>query len=204
MRNADRDYLSLLYDIGELSNLIRESTDIQNLLDRTVAMISERLQAEVCSIYLYDEETRELVLRATRGLNPEAVEKVRMAYGTGLVGATLEGLEPIVEGDAPSHPRFKYFSEAHEDAFRSFLSVPLRQGEVQIGVLVVQHSSRDYFDDTDARALRAIASQLTGVLQNVRLLMDLRRRDGALERPAGENLSFVKGQAASPGFAYGP
>jgi len=204
MRNADRDYLSLLYDIGELSNLIRESTDIQNLLDRTVAMISERLRAEVCSIYLYDEETRELVLRATRGLNPEAVEKVRMAYGTGLVGATLEGLEPIVEGDAPSHPRFKYFSEAHEDAFRSFLSVPLRQGEVQIGVLVVQHSSRDYFDDTDARALRAIASQLTGVLQNVRLLMDLRRRDGALERPAGENLSFVKGQAASPGFAYGP
>jgi phosphotransferase system enzyme I (PtsP) len=203
MRNADRDYLSLLYDIGELSGLIRESTDIQNLLDRTVTMISERLQAEVCSIYLYDEETRELVLKATRGLNPEAVEKVRMAYGTGLVGATLEGLDPIMEGDAPRHPRFKYFSEAHEDAFRSFLSVPLRKGEVQIGVLVVQHSSPDYFNETDARALRAVASQLAGVLQNVRLLMDLRRRDGALERPAGEDLSFVKGQAASPGFAYG-
>jgi len=158
MRNTDRDYLNLLYDISEFSGLIRESTDIQNLLDRTVMMISERLQAEVCSIYLYDEETRELVLKATKGLNPEAVEKVRMAYGTGLVGATLEGLDPIVEGDAPSHPRFKYFSEAHEDAFRSFLSVPLRQGEVQIGVLVVQHSSPDYFNETDARALRAVAT----------------------------------------------
>jgi phosphotransferase system, enzyme I, PtsP len=204
MRNADRDYLSLLYDIGELSGLIRESTDIQNLLDRTVTMISERLQAEVCSIYLYDEETRELVLKATKGLHPEAVEKVRMAYGTGLVGATLEGLDPIVEGDAPRNPRFKYFSEAHEDAFRSFLSVPLRQGEIQIGVLVVQHSSPDFFNETDARALRAVASQLAGVLQNVRLLMDLRRHDGALERPAGEDLSFVPGQTASPGLAYGP
>lgn len=204
MRNTDRDYLNLLYDISEFSGLIRESTDIQNLLDRTVMMISQRLQAEVCSIYLFDEETRELVLKATKGLNPEAVEKVRMAFGTGLVGATLEGLDPIVEGDASRHPRFKYFSEAHEDAFRSFLSVPLRQGEVQIGVLVVQHSSPDYFNETDARALRAVASQLAGVLQNARLLMDLRRRDGALERPAGEDLSFVKGQAASPGFAYGP
>jgi phosphotransferase system enzyme I (PtsP) len=204
MRNTDRDYLNLLYDISEFSGLIRESTDIQNLLDRTVTMISERLQAEVCSIYLYDDETRELVLKATKGLNPEAVEKVRMAYGTGLVGATMEGLDPIVEGDAPRNPRFKYFSEAHEDAFRSFLSVPLRQGEVQIGVLVVQHSSPDYFNETDARALRAVASQLAGVLQNVRLLMDLRRRDGALERPTGEDLSFVEGQAASPGFAYGP
>jgi phosphotransferase system enzyme I (PtsP) len=204
MRTADRDYLSLLYDIGELAGMIRQSTDIRNLLDRTVAMISERLQAEVCSIYLCDEQTRELVLKATRGLNPEAVEKVRIAYGTGLVGATFEGIDPIVVADAPRHPRFKYFSEAHEEAFRSFLSVPIRQGEVPIGVLVVQHSSPDYFSETDARALRAIAAQLAGVLQNVRLLMDLRRQEGPVESPAGEDLSFVMGQAASPGFAYGP
>lgn len=46
MRNAERDYLSLLYDIGELSGRIRESTGIQNLLDRTVATISERLQPD--------------------------------------------------------------------------------------------------------------------------------------------------------------
>ena len=93
MRNKGRDHLSLLYDIGELSGLIRESTDIPNLLDRTVTMIAQHLQAEVCSIYLYDEEKHELVLKATKGLNPEAVEKVRMAFGTGLVGATLERYE---------------------------------------------------------------------------------------------------------------
>jgi signal transduction protein with GAF and PtsI domain len=52
MRKADRDDLSLLYDIGEFSDLIRENMDIRNLLDRAVTMISERLQAEVCSIYL--------------------------------------------------------------------------------------------------------------------------------------------------------
>ena len=204
VRNTDRDHLSLLYDIGELSGLIRESSDIANLLDRTVTMTSQHLRAEVCSIYLYDEETRELVLKATKGLNPEAVEKVRMAYGTGLVGATLAGLEPILEGDAPKNPRFAYFAEAHEDAFRSFLSVPIRQGEVQIGVLVVQHSAPDYFDAADIRALRVVASQLAGVLENARLLMDLRRRGGELEKPGKADLSFVSGQSASPGLAYGP
>lgn len=204
MQDKGRDHLSLLYDIGELSGLIRESTDIPNLLDRTVTMISRHLQAEVCSIYLYDEETRELVLKATRGLNPEAVEKVRMAYGTGLVGATLEGLEPVIEGDATRNPRFKYFAEAHEEAFRSFLSVPIQMGEVRIGVLVVQHSAPDYFDGADIRTLRAVASQIAGVLENVRLLMDLRRREGAPEPTAKADMDFVKGQAASPGFAYGP
>ena len=204
MPNMHRDHLSLLYDIGELSGLVRESTDIPNLLDRTVTTISQHLQAEVCSIYLYDEETRELVLKATKGLNPQAVEMVRMAYGTGLVGATLEGLEPIIEGDAPRNPRFKYFAEAHEDAFRSFLSVPIQQGDLQIGVLVVQHSAPDYFDATDVRTLRAVASQLAGILENVRLLMDLRGREGAPERPAKSDLGFVKGHAASSGFAFGP
>ena len=204
MPDAHRDHLSLLYDIGELSGLVRESTDIPNLLDRTVTAISQHLKAEVCSIYLYDEETRELVLKATKGLNPEAVEKVRMAYGTGLVGATLEGLEPILEGDAPHNPRFKYFAEAHEDAFRSFLSVPIQRGDLQIGVLVVQHSAPDYFDATDVRTLRAVASQLAGILENVRLLMDLRGREGAPERPVKSDLGFVKGHAASSGFAWGP
>jgi phosphotransferase system enzyme I (PtsP) len=204
MGTEERDYLSLLCDIGELAGMIRQSTDIRNLLDRTVDMLAERLQAEVCSIYLCDEQRRELVLRATRGLHPGAVGKVRMAYGTGLVGATLEGLDAVVVGDAPRHPRFKYFSEAREEAFRSFLAVPLRQGEVTIGVLVLQHSAPDRFTDTDARALKAVAAQLAGVLQNVQLLMDLKRQGAAATGPAGEDLSFVIGQAASPGFACGP
>lgn len=204
MPEAYRDHLNLLYDMGELAGLVRESPDIPNLLDRAVTAISQYLRAEVCSLYLYDEQTRELVLKATRGLNPEAVGKVRMASGAGLVGATLERLEPIVEGDAPRNPRFKYFAEAHEDAFRSFLSVPLQQGEVPIGVLVVQHSAPDYFDDADLRALRAVAVQLAGILENVRLLMDLRRREGAPEIPPQTDLRFLKGQTASPGFAAGP
>ncbi|MHB9097959.1 MAG: phosphoenolpyruvate--protein phosphotransferase, partial [Syntrophales bacterium] len=140
----------------------------------------------------------------TKGLSPEAVEKVRMAYGTGLVGATLAGLEPIIEGDASKSPRFKYFADAHEDAFRSFLSVPIQHGEVQIGVLVVQHSTLDYFGVEDIRTLRAVAAQLAGVLENVRLLMDLRGREGISDHAVKADLGFVKGQAASPGFAYGP
>jgi phosphotransferase system enzyme I (PtsP) len=203
MQHTDRDHLGLLYDIGELSALIRESTDIPNLLERTVTTISEHLKAEVCSIYLYDQETRELVLKATKGLNPETVEKVRIAFGTGLVGATIERLEPIIAGDAPLDPRFKYFAEAPEDAFRSFLSVPLQRGEIRIGVLVVQHSAPDYFAAADVRMLRAVAAQLAGILENVRLLISLRKREGVSEPALMSDPAFIKGQAASPGFAYG-
>lgn len=205
MQDKDRDRLDLLYNIGELTALIRESTDVGNLLDRTVDMVSQHLQAEVCSIYLYDEASRELVLKATKGLNPEAVEKIRMACGIGLVGATLEEMQPICEGDAQCNPRFKYFPEACEEGFRSFLSVPIQRGVVRIGVLVVQHSQPNYFDETDVRTMRAIAAQLAGVLENARLLMNLRRLEGEQDHPmTAADLRFVKGLAASPGFAHGP
>ncbi|MDA8124027.1 MAG: phosphoenolpyruvate--protein phosphotransferase [Deltaproteobacteria bacterium] len=201
--NTDRDHLGLLYDIGELSLLIRESTDIPNLLERTAKVISQHLNAEVCSIYLHDQETGELVLKATQGLNPASIEKVRMAVGSGLVGATLESLEPVLVGDAPQDPRFKYFAETGEGPFRSFLAVPIQRGEVRTGVLVVQHSTPDYFAFPDVRTLRAVASQVAGVLENVRLLMSLRQRDGVAETALKSEPGFVKGRAASPGFAFG-
>jgi phosphotransferase system enzyme I (PtsP) len=205
VKKKDCNHLKLLYDISELSGLIRESTDISNLLERTVTMISQHLKAEVCSIYLYEEKTGELVLKATKGLNPKAVEKIRMTCGTGLVGATLEEQQPICEGDAPRNPNFKYFSEAHEETFRSFLSVPIQQGEVRIGVIVVQHSETDYFDMADIRAMRTIASQLSGLLENARLLMDFRRiEDNGSKSEPPMYSGFIKGQAVSPGFAYGP
>jgi len=204
MPQAEHDHLSLLYDIGELVVSMRANPDIPQLLNRVLEKVSEHLKAEVCSIYLYDESARELVLKATKGLNPEAVEKVRMACGTGLVGATLEGMEPICEGDAPSNPRFKYFEEAREDAFLSFLAVPIQLGEMRIGVMVVEHSEPDYFDAGDVRALRAVATQLAGVLENARLVMNLKGRDAAVARDEALAPGFVKGQAASPGIAYGP
>lgn len=204
MAHNNHDHLGLLYDMGELLGLIRASTDVSDLLDRTADMIARHLQAEVCSIYLLDESRRELVLKATKGLNPLAVETVRMACGTGLVGATLEDMRPICQGDAPHDPRYKYFAQAQEDAFRSFLSVPIQRGDVPIGVLVVQHSAPDYFDAADVRTLRTIASQLAGTLENARLLIDLKQREEALKPPPPADVGFIRGHGASSGFAYGP
>ena len=80
---------NLLCNIGDLAALVTGSQDIENFLQRTAELVSRHLKADVCSIYLYDEYSRELVLRATIGLNPEAVGQVRMRPGEGLVGTTF-------------------------------------------------------------------------------------------------------------------
>ena len=203
--SKNRDHLNLLCDIGELANLIIGSADIQGFLQQTVEMVARHLNADVGSIYLYDDTTRDLVLQATIGLNPSAVGRVRMKSGEGLVGKTFESQKPICEDRASRHPDFKYFKEADEDPFESFLAVPIHRGNEKIGILVVQHEQPGYFDEIDVMAMRAIASQLTGAIENARLMIDQDRQSVfTRENDLLEKLRFVKAKSASGGFAYAP
>lgn len=199
------NHLNLLCHIGDLANLIIGTTDIQNFLQQTVELVACHLNASVGSIYLYDESSKDLVLKATVGLNPKAVGVVRMKSGEGLVGQTFEQIRPMREGWASRNPHFKYFKEAREDPFESFLAIPLQRGEEKIGVLVVQHEQRDYFTEIDVMALRAIAAQLVGAIENARLMIDLDRQKSV---DAGSDfwaqLKFLKGQSASKGYALAP
>lgn len=201
----DREHLSLLCDIGELASLITESSDIRHFLQKTVEMVSRHLSADVCSIYLYEDSSDELVLTTTLGLNPDAVQKVRMKPGEGLVGTTFEQNRPACEGVAGESPRFKYFPETDEDRFNSLIAVPIRRGIERIGVLVVQHEARSYFDEVDVKALRAVASQLAGAIGNARLMVCLTQMDsGCYGERAVDGPLFFKGKAASRGVVWGP
>jgi phosphotransferase system, enzyme I, PtsP len=204
-KTKKRDHLNLLCDIGDLATLLTGSSNIENFLQRTAVMVSQHLEAEVCSIYLIDDQSRELVLKATIGLNPEAVNQVRMKSGEGLVGYTLIKQQPIREGSASRNPQFKYFEESGEDRFESFLSVPISRGIENIGVLVVQHEKRDYFDEMDVMALRAAASQLAGAIENARLLMSMNGpKNPVLNETALDQLKFIRGESAGCGYARAP
>jgi phosphotransferase system enzyme I (PtsP) len=104
MTGKRQDLLNMLCDLSDLSALVTGSENIENFLQRTVALVSEHLGTPVCSIYLYDETADELVLKATVGLNPQAVDRVRMASGQGLVGTVMATREPVCEGHAGRNP----------------------------------------------------------------------------------------------------
>lgn len=155
MKRKNRDHLSLLCDIGELADLLTGSENIFTFLQRTVEMVARHLDANVCSIYLYEHSSQDIVLVATVGLNPQAVGKIRMKLGEGLVGATLKQRKPLSVDKASVDSHYKYFKEADEDRFESFLAVPIQRGEEKIGVIVVQHEEESFFLQSDINALRA-------------------------------------------------
>jgi phosphotransferase system enzyme I (PtsP) len=205
MQRKNRDHLSMLCDIGELADLVTGSEDIFTFLQHSVEMVQRHLDADAASIYLYDQVSAELILFATIGLNPTAIGKIRMKIGEGLVGTTIEKRKPICEDRASLNPRFKFFKEADEDRFESFMAVPIQRGEEKIGVLVVQHEKAGYFLKEDLNALRAAASQLAGSIETAKLMMELHKETTASFSDLDLNkLRIIKGETASQGYALAP
>src|SRR5262249_14499330 len=122
-----------------------------------------------------------LVLAATVGLRPESVGRVRMRLSEGLAGLVAEQLRPQFVADAATHPRFKYFPEAGEDLYRSFLGVPVIDRGILQGVLVVQTVEARVFTQDDVRMLTTAGAQLAPIVSEARTL-------GQFVKPAHQRL----------------
>ncbi len=161
---------SLLLTLEEISQLVSHSHHPGETLLNIVRLIQRRFHTDVCSVYLLEPAQGELVLGASVGLKPESVGRVRMHLHEGLTGLVAEKLAPVTVEDAFQHPRFKYFPEAGEDPYHSFLGVPLVEGGALQGVLVVQTVEPRSFSSNEIRMLVTVASQLAPLVGEAHVL----------------------------------
>ena len=164
-RNAS-DVLTL----EEIGNLAAEGGQAAETLMNVVALIAKRFGTDVCSAYLLEPDRANLVLAATVGLRRECIGSLRMAVHEGLAGLVAEQVRPVAVEQVKNHPRFKYFSEAGEDAYQSFLGVPLIDRGVLQGVLVVQTVEARAFPEAEIRMLTEAATQVAPVVSEARTL----------------------------------
>lgn len=198
-----KDNVDLICDIAELAGLFERSSSLADFLDTATSIIAWHMKAAVCSIYLYDAGTSEIVLRATQGLDRSAIGQVRLSLGEGITGMALKELRPICEGRGSSNPNFKYIPGIQEEQYEAFLAVPILRGLVRVGVLVVQDPKPNYFDDNDVKALRAIAAQLATTIENANLLIGIHEEARAPEPATRSHPRFIKGKPISEGIALG-
>jgi len=198
-----RDHTKLICDVGELSGLFEDAATLGVFLQKIVEMIAKHMQSDVCSIYLFDDQAQELILKATKGLNPASIDVVRLRLGEGLTGMALQEMRPICEKNASSTPGYRYFPEIGEEAYESFLAVPIFRGQMRVGVVVIQNAQKNSFNEEDIKVFRAITSQLANSIETTKVLMDLN-----VQRTAGKrivdvrSLKLVKGKVGSQGLAF--
>jgi len=204
MASINRDHTKLICDIGELSAIITDASDLDAMLQKIVDTAAGHMEADVCSVYLFDEAAKELVLRATHGLLPSSVGNVRMRPGEGLTGLAFSERRPICEADAPSHPAYRYFPGIGEEVFRSFVAVPILRGRRPVGAMTLQSKSSGHFSPEDVQVFRAITMQLATTIEMARLLLTLEASPSSLTpAPTPSDLRLVRGQVGAEGCAVG-
>ncbi len=208
--------------LEDISTLILQSHDLNETLNNIVALVARRTAADVCSIYLLDNNETTLRLSATRGLSSISVGQVTMERGEGLTGLVVEEGRLVATEEAQDHPRYRYFQETGEEQFHSFLGIPLLDRKKTIGVLVIQNLAPRRFTTAETSTLSTIAFQVASIVINARLLDFIHQKEQeaqtfalALEesrqglKPVSEPSPVsqegpLRGTVAYPGLASGP
>ena len=156
--------------LEEIGNLAAEGGQPAETLMNVVALIAKRFRTDVCSAYLLEPDRAKLVLAATVGLRRECIGSLRMGVHEGLTGLVAELVRPVSVSQVKGHPRFKYFKEAGEEAYQSFLGVPLIDRGVLQGVLVVQTVESRVFSEDEIHMMTEAATQVAHVVSEARNL----------------------------------
>jgi diguanylate cyclase (GGDEF)-like protein len=131
-------------------------TEPEALYESIIEISSRCIDSEKASLMMPDEDSGELLIKATRGMNKWIAKNIRVGIGRGIAGKVFREGIPIVtscdEEDLPSKRRPNYRTG-------SFLSMPLKIGEETIGVLnFADKRTGEAFSEADTEFLSHFAS----------------------------------------------
>jgi phosphoserine phosphatase RsbU/P len=155
-----------LQQILDVTRKLAAPYDLDTMLAEVVDAARGVLRAERGTVFLYDDETDELVVRVGTGL-----DSIRMPANKGIVGESAQTRELINVPDCYADDRFNRDIDK-QTGYRSrcMLTIPLIGYEDSlVGVLQILNKHDGVFDDQDEFIASALAAQAAVVLHRVKI-----------------------------------
>lgn len=158
-----------------VTSRLADSQSVDELLGQMVELMAAFVDAERCSIFLYDARSDELYARAAVGLG-----EVRFPAGQGIAGSVFRSGRSVQIDDAYADPRFSPEVDRRTGfRTRNLLCVPirhLRDGKsAVVGVAQLLNKRRGAFAPGDMTLLETLNSQAATALVNAMLHEEIAR-----------------------------
>lgn len=152
----------------EIAKSITSQLDPDEVLNQVVDAAMTLTSAGDTSIWLVDEISGELFLEAQRGIEDEAIRRLRLPIdGDSLAGKVVQSGHPLRVWRQPGEEQIKVKTNYLVEALAY---VPITLGGVTFGVLAATHRQPGKrFDRRDERLLTAIADFAAIAIQNARV-----------------------------------
>jgi len=160
-----RDPLVALLKIGQT---VSAETDIDVLLKVIAEETKTAIQADRCSVFLYDRENNQLWSKVALGMDSQ---EIRFPADRGLAGHVVQTGEPINIKDAYSDDRFNKEIDLQTGyTTKTILCMPIKNlNQEIIGAFQVLNKLRGEFSEEDEDLLVAIGSSAGIALENAQL-----------------------------------
>ncbi len=132
---------------------------VPEVLAEVVEFATSVVKCDSCFVYVLEGD--ELVLRASKNLHPEVVNRLKLKVGEGITGWVAQHKQLVcVPQRAFADVRFQFFNQLPEDRFEAFLSVPILSRGRLVGVINLQN-----------RLAHAYSARETGLMTTIGFLV---------------------------------
>jgi GAF domain-containing protein len=172
--------MSERFEAAVAAGVLPSEEQFGRLLRSVVEVARAIFGAKASSIFLFDEESDELVFAAVAGEDEQHLVGRRMPSSAGIAGWVLSSRTPLVLDDVQKDPRFaREIAEGTGYVPQGMMAVPLLDDEDALGVLqVLDRPQQSRFSLQEMELLGLFANQAAIALT---LLGSARRARAALE-----------------------
>lgn len=186
-----REQNKRFHKLCEVGKTITAEIDIKVLFPLVMSQTNTIMGTERSSVFLYDDETRELWSLVATGVEES---EIRIPANTGIAGWVLQNKEPLVINDAYNDSRFNVSVDC-KTGFKTenILCVPLINAEGNCtGVLQVLNNQSGEFTEADTTFLSAISDYVAIALDNAKLYESVNNYSKSLQEQLVINESLLK------------
>jgi phosphotransferase system enzyme I (PtsP) len=185
--------------IFRLIEVAGQQQPLEDVLASMCAGVATTAGADVVSIYVREDSADGAVftMRGNVGFPAEAVGRVHLRAGEGIIGFVAERLRPVSVATAANDEHFKYIPGLGEERFPAMLAVPVLRGSTAAGVLVLQRGLTRVFTSEEVVLATALAAVISHALERAA------EHEREQTRRAERGVARLRGIALSSGTAMG-
>lgn len=172
--NCD-NYKEIQHSLQFFQNISNEITDkkpLIKLLDKIIASSKVMVNAEACTLYLFDNNDKRLYFHTVSGPKNVKIGKQSVAMGEGIAGWVGKNKKPLKIDDCYSDSRFNQdFDKKSGFITKNMLCVPMMKKNQLIGVIQLMNKiGEETFSEVDVNFANMLASQCAVAIENARLV----------------------------------
>jgi len=160
---------------NEIVTALASSLELEEILNKTLALLMAHFQVEAGEIFLMEEDGETLRLVLHRGEAAEAFwTRNRFKIGEGMVGQAAQTLQPVISHhlDRDEQGTRQAVVEA---GFKQIACIPLTARGDVVGVLTIATRSRRTISRDELQLLVSVAAGAGTAIENARLHSNVRR-----------------------------